>query len=100
MTVRVSSCAEQELIDAVEYYNHQQGGLGYVFAREVQKTFKRIEQYPNVFSPFSKYTRRGLVDRFPYGVLYVEEDETILILNIMNLHKDPEHWRKRLGESR
>lgn len=92
MKIRISACAEQELADAVEYYNRQQEGLGCEFAGEVQHSIKRIGQYPAAFPFFSKYTRRCLVDRFPYGVLYAVEDEFILILNLMNLHRNPRRW--------
>jgi hypothetical protein len=40
MNLAVLSCAEQELADAVDYYNAQSPGLGYEFAGEVQRGFR------------------------------------------------------------
>jgi len=42
MNLIVLACAEQELAEIVEYYNHQCPGLGYELAAEVKKGFKRI----------------------------------------------------------
>ena len=35
MKLVVLSCAERELIEAVDFYNHQCPGLGYEFAAEI-----------------------------------------------------------------
>jgi hypothetical protein len=40
--------------------------------------------------------RRALVHRFPYGVLYAEEENRIWIVAVMNLHRQPDYWRERL----
>ena len=42
MNVRILSCAEQELADAVDYYNKQCPGLGFEFVAEVKSTLSRI----------------------------------------------------------
>jgi hypothetical protein len=39
--------------------------------------------------------RRVLVRRFPYGVLYSEDAEGILVVAVMHLHRDPEYWKDR-----
>jgi len=39
--------------------------------------------------------RRSLVKRFPYGVLYSKENNGILILAVMNLHREPGYWETR-----
>lgn len=93
MKLLVLSCAEQELIEAVSYYNDQCPGLGYEMALEVQRAFERIENFPDAWPQFSESSRRCLVDRFPYGVLYQMREDCILIGAIMHLKRDPVHWR-------
>jgi hypothetical protein len=41
--------AQIELEEEVKYYNEQQAGLGYDFAREVAATIARILRYPESF---------------------------------------------------
>ena len=62
--------AEAEFDGAVEYYEQFEAGLGFEFAEEVYATITRIIQYPEAGSALSKNSRRCLVSRFPYGVIF------------------------------
>lgn len=78
MKIRILSCAEQELADAVDYYNEQCPGLGFEFAAEVKRALTRILSFPEAWPPLSARSRRCMTDRFPYGVLYqIREDHII-----------------------
>lgn len=99
MKIRILSCAEQELADAVDYYNEQCAGLGYEFAAEVKNTFSRIASFPNAWPHFSRRTRRCITDRFPYGVLYQVRQDVILIAAIMHLKRDPKSWEERVDQT-
>ena len=59
--------AQIELEEQVKYYNEQEAGLGYDFAREVADTIARILRYPEAWTKLSKRTRRCRTKRFPYG---------------------------------
>ena len=97
MRIEVLACAEAELVEAVEYYNQQLPGLGYEFAAEVKATFARLAAFPEAWPAFSACSRRCLVNRFPYGVLYHLQGERILVLAIMHLRRDPRCWQERLS---
>jgi hypothetical protein len=92
MNLVVLSCAEQEMADAVDYYNRQCAGLGYEFAAEIQRGFKRIQTHPLAWPSFSSRSRRCLTDRFPYGILYEVRIDSIVIGGIMHLKQDPATW--------
>jgi hypothetical protein len=96
MNIRVLSCAEQELVDAVDFYNQQCSGLGYEFAAEMKNTLNRIVSFPDAWPLLSKRTRRCMTNRFPYGVLYQIRTDHILIIAIMHLKRDPKKWQERL----
>jgi len=38
------------------------------------------------------------VKTFPYGVIYQEREDFILIVAIANLHRKPNYWAERLAE--
>jgi plasmid stabilization system protein ParE len=88
--------AKAELTDAISYYNMQSEGLGYEFAAEVKRTLERIVQYPDAWFKLSKRTRRCRTNRFPYGVIYQVRKETLLIVAVMHLSREPETWKSRL----
>jgi hypothetical protein len=96
MRLIVLECAERELSEAVEYYNHQCPGLGYEFAVEVQRGFRRIQNHPDAWPRFSSRARRCLTDRFPYGILYTARNDTLLIAGIMHLRQNPQPWIDRI----
>jgi hypothetical protein len=99
MKVLVLSCAEVEFAEAVGYYNGQCLGLGYEFAAEVQRTFERIRRHPTAWPVFSSRARRGLTDRFPFGVLYQVRADLILVGGIMHMKRDPKRWQERIKDA-
>ena len=87
--------AEQELDAAVGYYEERQAGLGVEFAEEVYAAIGRISEFPNAWSRLSENTRRCLVNRFPYGVVFQVEKNLIQVIAIANLRRRPGYWKGR-----
>lgn len=96
MKVKLLSVAEQELNEAFDYYNDQCQGLGYEFAAEIRSTIERIVNFPKAWTKISPRARRCFTNKFPFGVLYQICDDTILVIAIMHMKRDPIHWKKRL----
>ena len=88
---------EPELLKAVSYYENCRPGLGIEFSHEVYLAITRILEFPDSYAQFSKNTRRCVLNRFPYGILYSPRriDGSIIILAVMNLHRKPNRWNKR-----
>lgn len=87
--------AEQELDKAVDYYEDCLAGLGLDFAREIHAAIHRIIQYPEAWSQISENTRRCLVSRFPFGIVYQIKTDVIVIIAVANLRRRPEYWQER-----
>jgi Plasmid stabilisation system protein. len=88
--------AKDEFTEAISYYNGQSEGLGYEFAAEVMRTLERIVQYPDAWFKLSNRTHRCRTNRFPYGVIYQIREETLLIVAVMHLSREPKTWKLRL----
>ena len=58
--------AEEELLQAIDYYEACSNGLGYDFALEVYVTIQTIIQYPQAWSLLDKNIRRCQTPRFPH----------------------------------
>lgn len=95
MTFRFHPEAERELREAVEYYEDIEPGLGYDLSVEVYFAVQRAVTYPQAWSVLDGDIRRVLVRRFPYGVLYSEQEGSLLIIAVMNLHREPGYWKGR-----
>ncbi|HHD83945.1 MAG TPA: type II toxin-antitoxin system RelE/ParE family toxin [Campylobacteraceae bacterium] len=88
--------AESELSDAYEYYEYQQKNLGLRFINEVYNAIELIQYYPEGWSKNSANTRRCLVKTFPYGIIYQNRKDKILVIAIANLHRKPNYWANRI----
>lgn len=90
MKIRFLARAASEYNQGVDYYERQKPGLGFYFAEEFDKALARIAAYPHAWQLVEKDVRRCLIDHFPFGILYATEPETIIVLSVMNLHRNPE----------
>jgi len=87
--------AESEFSKAVEYYEDCRQGLGIKFFKEVYAAIDRIIRYPEAWSPLSVNTRRCLVNRFPFGVIYQIKPDSIRIIAVADLRRRPNYWMNR-----
>jgi len=87
--------AELELNIAVDYYEECKVNLGAEFAYEIQKTIQRILEFPTAWQKLDAEIRRCLTNRFPFGVIYYQKDDKIIILAIMQLQRKPNYWKER-----
>lgn len=96
MIIQFLEPAEAEFTEAVNFYNTQAEGLGFEFADEIQATIERIIEFPEAWSLVSQRTRRCRTKRFPYGIIYQVRGNTLLIIAVMHLHREPQSWKTRI----
>ena len=95
--VRFSEPASEELAEAVRWYETRRAGLGGEFFDAVVTTLALIETSPEIGLRFSTdgLTRRTLVARFPYQVVYRLRPAEIVIVAIAHLKRRPGYWKNR-----
>jgi plasmid stabilization system protein ParE len=87
--------AEVELDKAIDYYEECRPGLGLELAEEVYAAIDRVIKFPEAWSPMSKNTRRCLVNRFPFGVIYRVRSGCVEVVAVADLRRRPEYWQDR-----
>jgi plasmid stabilization system protein ParE len=97
MNVRVLSLARQELEDAVAWYEEQGEGLGSRFLDAMDKAVRRVVAFPLSAPEIDPGFRRCLLTRFPYGLIYVVEDDDIVIVAVSHLHRSPRYRAEKTG---
>ncbi len=95
MTYSFHPDAECELNASVDYYEECKTNLGSEFAYEVKKTIQIILKFPTAWQKLDGEIRRCLTNRFPFGVIYYQKDDEIIILAIMQLQRKPHYWKSR-----
>ncbi|MDD2600543.1 MAG: type II toxin-antitoxin system RelE/ParE family toxin [Kiritimatiellae bacterium] len=81
--------AEDEMLDAARYYELQAVGLGIDFIDKTDSAVESISANPEAWPVISDTTRRCLVYRFPYALLYRIDQDEIVIQATMHLRRHP-----------
>ena len=94
---RASEPASDEFTEAVRWYEVRRPGLGAEFFNAVASTVSLIEANPEIGTTISMdgLTRRVLVARFPYQVVYRLRPTEIVIAAIAHLKRRPGYWQHR-----
>jgi hypothetical protein len=94
MKVTFLKLAATELDDAFEYYESIQRGLGFRFLAQVELSQSRITSFPLSYEEIGNFSRRCLVQKFPYGLIYqyIDSEDEVLIVAVAHLHRKPDYW--------
>ena len=87
--------AENDIYTAFDWYEKQRAGLGTEFTQELSNSMDRIIESPRIYSEIYRGIRRALLSRFPFGIYYLVNDETIIVLSVLHLIMDPDKWKNR-----
>lgn len=87
--------AEIELYEAVDYYDAIEFGLGLKFVDVASAAVMNILQYPESRAIDKRGTRRYVLSRFPYSLLYRIRDEGIYFIAVAHNKRNPSAFRSR-----
>ncbi|HVM62588.1 MAG TPA: type II toxin-antitoxin system RelE/ParE family toxin [Verrucomicrobiae bacterium] len=89
--------AEAEIKEAVEFYEDKRPGLGLDFSREVEASIQSVRHFPKRWPIRNDGTRRYLLHRFPYIVVYLLLNDHIWIIALAHCKRRPGYWSVRIG---
>ncbi|MEM9300449.1 MAG: type II toxin-antitoxin system RelE/ParE family toxin [Bacteroidota bacterium] len=95
MKVVFSTEALQEVQEAQRYYEDEVEGLGKAFVETLHAAIQKMKRAPEISRIIKKPYRRYLIQRFPYGIIYRVEDDTIYVVAIAHLKRRPYYWKNR-----
>jgi plasmid stabilization system protein ParE len=87
--------ARAEFLEAVNYYEDCQAGLGRRFRIAVEAAVQSVAETPFRYRVLHAPFRRYLLTNFPYSIIYCIEPENILIIAIAHTKRKPGYWIKR-----
>ena len=90
--------AELEILNAFVWYECRRPGLGHEFLGALDAALVEATASPRGFPKVARRTRKALLRRFPYLVLYVVDESRILVLGVLHGHRDPDAWSDRVRE--
>jgi plasmid stabilization system protein ParE len=95
--VRAARAAADELDEAIGWYESYRRGLGAEFYAAIQETLALISEHEEAGTPVAgdPRTRRLLVARFPFQVVYRLTPTETIILAFAHRKRRPGYWQDR-----
>lgn len=96
MTLRFEAEAAEELYRAVQYYEGQSAGLGGELLDDLDRVAGLLVASPNLGSPGPSGTRRILLSRFPFVVVYKFWEDEPVVVAFSHQRQRPGYWLDRI----
>ena len=93
--IHLRADAETDIEEAATWYEKQRKGLGDEFLDEVLSAFETILDNPHMYAVVHRHTRRAIIHRFPFGIYYRIEEESLVVVAVMHGSRHPKRWQKR-----
>jgi toxin ParE2 len=96
--IRYLAVAREEIREAADYYAAISPELGNAFKLELRQLMRLVTTMPMAWPVSAEGTRKCLLTRFPYLVIYAPLPDELLVLAVGHQHRRPEYWRERLKD--
>jgi plasmid stabilization system protein ParE len=90
-----TQAARDELIGAQDWYEGEASGLGRRFRQAMDALVGRMSDSPRQFPAVFKNVHGALLRRFPYSLLFVIEEDDLVVIAGFHASRDPSRWQKR-----
>jgi plasmid stabilization system protein ParE len=88
--------ARRDLREATDFYDLERLGLGTEFLDEVERTMRRVIEYPESSPVVLGRVRKCAVSGFPYAIVYSARDGGVYVSAVAHNSRRPYYWRDRL----
>jgi toxin ParE1/3/4 len=90
--------AEEELDTSIGFYEDREPGLGLDLEREVLHGMFQIQDAPNRWPQHRHGTRKYLLKRFPFHLVYLDMPDALWIVAVAHCARRPGYWKERLKD--
>lgn len=95
MKIRITEEAEQDLSDGFWFYERQTPGLGDYFRSALIADIDSLAFFAGIHEEVFGY-HRSLSNRFPFGIYYQVDNETVTVIAVLDCRLRPSWIRRRL----
>ena len=82
---------------AAQWYRERSALAADAFLAELDRAVERIAENPEMYSRYVRGTRRYLLQRFPFYLVYREIAGKLEIVAIAHGRRKPGYWKKRIA---
>ena len=94
--VRAHPLAEREADTAFNRYLEQSRGVAFGFDEELREAYRILRARPLICPPYLHGTRRVILTRYPFSVVFRERLHDIQIVALAHAKRRPGYWASRL----
>jgi plasmid stabilization system protein ParE len=80
---------------AARWYREQNASTADAFRKELDRAMEKIAEAPDMYPQHIEGTRRFLLRRFPFSVVYRETSRGIEVVAVAHEKRKPGYWGKR-----
>jgi len=88
--------AREEINAAFEWYLQRSSRAAEAFLSELDAALALVVSHPQFHPVYTENTRRSILERLPYSVIFQEKDDTILVVAIAHAKRRQGYWAKRV----
>jgi toxin ParE1/3/4 len=85
-----------DIEEIILWYEEQRIGLSYDFELCLEAGISEILRMPSAFQKKYKHVKIAFIQRFPYGIHYITNKGTIIVIGIFHTSRSPKNWSKRI----
>ena len=95
-SARIHPAALEEAEAAMAWYGKRSRAAAEAFLNELDRAITQISQHPERHQLYEFKTRRAVLHRFPYLIVFREGTEGIEIIAVAHGRRRPGYWRDRI----
>ncbi|NLJ00848.1 MAG: type II toxin-antitoxin system RelE/ParE family toxin [Bacteroidales bacterium] len=81
--------AENDLAEAITWYESRKSGLGKLFLDQVEKYLNYIRRNPFQYPSKRRPYREAFIKMFPYLIIYEVVENEVIVYSVFNTYRDP-----------
>ena len=95
MRLTLHPAAVQEISQAFDFYLEKDPTVAEEFLEQLNLKIDWIGQFPQRYPVHEHETRRVVLQRFPFQVVYTIRDEDIVVIAVAHTRRRPGYWSSR-----
>jgi plasmid stabilization system protein ParE len=88
--------AREDFRDAIRWYRSRSPIVATEFRGMVSDVIREIVQTPQRWPKYLHGTRRYVLHRFPFSIIYLDDPNVLVIIAVAHSKRKPGYWKRRL----
>ncbi len=97
-SILISDEAYFDISEAYLWYETIENKLAQKFEKDLETAISSIQSNPNKFQLKYKTVRVVFMKKFPFGIHFIKNEATVIIVALFHTSRNPNNWNERLKD--